>query len=205
MTKKYEDDDGSARVAELELENVELKERLAQREHDAAEIADALEAAQKNGGGVAMKGNTALALLWALIVGWLLMCQFMPGTVVTACVSFFELGSSFVVIGKWIRAERVNGWGVVVLKCIVLGGGLLIGLAIIGGGAAVLTFGIVSPDLSPDGHEIAAAFWMSFVMLVLLSRFCEWLAREIAAFVADPILTLRGWFRRDGDDGRGEN
>jgi hypothetical protein len=204
MTKS--DDGDPARIAELELENVELKERLAQREHDAAEIADAYQAAKHDGGGSGMQANTWLAVLWGLIVGWLLMWHFVPvGTVTTSIVSILALGFSFIVIGKWLRAERSNGWGVVVLKCLVFGGGLLIGLAIIGEGPAVLTFGIVSPDVSPEFHEIATALWMSFVFLVLLSRLCEFLARQMAAFIDDPLMTVRGWFARDTYDGQRED
>ena len=203
MTRKIEDDVDVTRVAELELENDELKQRLAQREHDTAKIVDEMDAAQRNGGGPTMQANTALALLWGFISAWLLTFIFAPESFVAGLMGFLMVGFGFVFVEKWIRAERSNGLGVLILKCIVLAFGLFAGVVIIGGGK------IITNDGNAHDHPVLALFWISFVMLVALSKFCEWLAQGIAAFVDDPILTMRGWFVREpqeeGYDGRGEN
>lgn len=201
-------EDDPARIAELELENIELKQQkedlkklLLECEHDGAELAEALEVA-KNGGPV-MQSNTAIALLWSLISALLLSLIFVPESFVPSLMSFLTVGFGFVLIGKWVRAERKNGIGLVILKCFVLAVGLFVALVIVGGGK------IITHDSNAQDHPIWALLWLSFAMLVMLSQFCEWLGNGIARFVDDPILTVRGWFVREakeeGYDGQGEN
>jgi len=218
MTKNHENEVNPARFAELELENEELKEKLAQREHDTAEIADALEAAQRNGGGSPVQPRVYLISLWGLIVLTLFSCVLLGplGGIPGLVREVLFIGFSFVLLGKWLVAERRGNAGVFVVKLLVLAIGLFIAALIASEGRVVE--GHMEPVLAP----FWAVLWVSFLMAVMLSPFCMWVARSVAQFVRHPIETSRMMFRREGQresegesedeslgdfiyDGRGEN
>src|SRR5208337_5395208 len=106
MTKQHEDEVNPARFAELELENEELKEKLAQREHDTAEIADALEAA-KRGGGRTHRPEVYLVVVWVVITARLIeSMEITPsGDLGFLLIDVFFVGLTFMFACKWMWAE----------------------------------------------------------------------------------------------------
>jgi hypothetical protein len=203
MTKKYEDEVNPAQVAELELEIEELKQRLVQREHDTAEIVDRL--------GLPMQPRTYLVGLWVVIgvrlALWMLLFPNNSGFLGLIAEVLF-VGLSFMLAVKWVSGEARRNLGVCITKCCVLFSGLFVAALDFSGGR------VLDGDMNGGGSPIGTLVWVSFLMVVMFSPFCPWLARSIAQFVQHPIETTRMMFRREGvredegeliDDGLGEN
>ncbi len=190
------DDGSAAKLAELELENEELKQRLAQREHDAAEIADALEAAQGNGGrdNSHWKPKTYLIGLGGFIMFRLYVSVWLPLDGFPGLVDeVLFVGFCFILLGKWLRAERGINAGIYVVKILVMALGLFV-TALIASESRVLQ-GKMEPILAP----FWAMLWMLGLMAVMLSPFCEWAAKSITDFVQHPVETSRELFTHEND------
>jgi hypothetical protein len=202
MTRKDADGDDQVRIAELEAQNEQLKEQLAKREHDTAEIADALEAAQKSGsnGTALWQPKVYMGLLGFLIMFCLYMSVWLPldGFPGLAEEVLF-IGFCFVLLGKWLRAERGINAGVYVAKVFVMAIGLFV-TALIASESRVLQ-GHMEPVLAP----FWAMLWVLGLMAVMMSPFCEWAANSIADFVQHPAETSRGWFARNSSEQVGES
>ena len=129
------DDGSAAKLAELELENVEyrrqneeLKEKLAQREEHQAMLVDKLREAQRGGNGSLWPPKIYLVGLGLLIVVRLAVRVWgqLYGFLGLASEVLF-VGFAFVLLGKWLRAERgCNAAGVYIVKVLVLGVGLFV-------------------------------------------------------------------------------
>jgi len=198
MTKSSVD---SARVAELELENdelksqnEELKQRLAQREHDTAEIVDALNAAEKNGGGGLWQTKTYLLIFWAVVGVRLLLTSYCPWLLsgfLSLIAEVLVIGPATVCLWRWGSGEVRKDLGSGLIKSVVMLGGLFVTAMIFSDGqvvhgymAHVFTVGpLTIPVNEPQafGYRPMWAFlWLSLVMLLMLSPFCEWIRQNMA-------------------------
>lgn len=203
--------DDSERVAELELENKQLQQRLAQREHDAAEIADALEAAK---GGEPWQTKTYLLIFWAVIGVRILLtsyCLWLLYGFVSLIAEVLVIGPSSVCLWKWAYGEVRKDLGNGLVKCVVMAVGLFVTAMIFSEGEVthgylniVTAYGQVREPLVRE--PLWAFMWFSLLMLLMLSPFCEWMKHSLAQ---NP----KEWFKPEGEqeevaevyDGLGEN
>jgi len=205
----------SAKTAELELENDELKsenqqlkQRLAQREHDTAEIADALREAQQNNTGGAWQTKTYLLIFWAVVGSRLLLTTYCPWLLsgfLSLIAEVLVIGPASVTLWRWASGEVRKNLSDGLVKCAVMVAGLFVTAMIYSDGefihgymAHVFMFGpLTIPVNEPQafGYRPMWAFlWLSLVMLLMLSPFCEWIKRSMAR---NP----KEWFQPGVDEG----
>ena len=211
-------DDDPARIAELELENDELKreyealkQRFAQREHDTAKIADALNEAQGNGGGESWQPKTYLLIFWAVVGVRILLTSYCPWLLfgfVSLIAEVLVVGPASVCLWKWGCGEVRKDLGDGLVKCAVMLAGLFVTAMIYSLGEVIHGYMIMvsAEGLTREplqGPPLWAFLWFSLLMLLMLSPFCQWIKQNMTHNPKD-------WFRPEmgeGEayDGLGEN
>jgi hypothetical protein len=201
---------GAATVEELQFKVEELQGKLAQREHDTAEIAEALEAAQKNGGGERWEPKTYLLIFWALVGARILMtnyCMWLAAGFVGLIAEVLFIGPAAGLLWRWACGEVLRDLGNGLIKCLLMLTGLFVAAMIFSAG--FLLDGhveIADGEMSAAHRPLWSFLWLSFVMAVLLSPFCDWLKQNLVKLARHPGETSREWFgKEDAYDGREED
>lgn len=203
MTKNYEDDVNPARVAELELEIEQWKEKYAQREHDTAKIVDELDAAKKGGSGSAWQPRT-YSLVFLTFVGVRILatnhCPWLYFGFMGLLAEVLFVGPAAVLLWRWACGEIRRDIGNGIVKCVVMGGGLFVASmifsqgAVLGGQMAIFTTSMEA--ITYPGWTL---LWLGFLVVILISPFCEWMKERLKQIAQHPVETSRELFVHEDD------
>ena len=203
MTKQYEEDVNPARVAELELEIEQWKEKYAQREHDTAKIVDELNAAKKGGSGSAWQPRTYL-LVFLTFVGVRILatnhCPWLYFGFMGLLAEVLFVGPATVLLWRWACGEIRRDIGNGIVKCVVLAGGLFIASMIFSQGFVldgnVL---VLNGQMSAGAYPAWTLLWLAFLVVILISPFCEWMKERLKQLAQHPVETSRELFVHEDD------
>ena len=110
------------------------------------------------------------------------------------------VGPASVLLWRWACGEIRRDIGNGIVKCVVMAGGLFIASVIFSQGCrSRWSDGPIHSSMEAITYPGWTLLWLAFLVVILISPFCEWMKERLKQLAQHPVETSRELFVHEDD------